>query len=130
MSAGKRKVVFDAVTPDAQAKRHTALKKGQRVQPVLIATRYGFEMQLHNLRFEDGMRVAKANIPQTGHWMKGTDAHLKGNQERDGFSHCRLANFSQGLVRMPIACKQIGLNAIKICDEIIWLELDFAPCEL
>ena len=98
MSAAKRKVVFDAVTPEAQAKRRTALAKGQKVQPVLIATQYGFEMQLHNMRFEDGMRVARANVPAPGHWMIGTDAQLKGNQDRDGFPHW-LAYFSHGLDR-------------------------------
>ena len=124
----KRKITFAAITPDAQNKRRVALSKGQQVQPVILSTQFGFELQLHNMRFEDGMRVARANVPANGHWMVGTPAQLKGNQERDNYPHW-LAYFSHGLVRMPVACKQIALSAIEICDTIIWPELQFAPCD-
>ena len=125
MSEGKRK--FEAITPEARAKHRARMNAAHAITPTFHTTKYGQELRLEGMNFNDGMKVSR-EATSAGHPMAGTQCILKGSMDRNNFPHWPLY-FSQGCPRMPIASKKIGMLAIQQC-KLIWPDLTFnAPVD-
>ena len=125
MSAGKRK--FEAITPEARAKHRARMNADHAITPTFHTTKFGQELRLEGMLFNDGMRVSR-EATSAGHPMAGTPCMLKGSMDRSNYPHWPLY-FSQGCPRMPIASKKIGMLAIQQC-KLIWPDLTFnAPVD-
>ena len=81
------------------------------------------------MRFSDAQKVSRDAVtpihPQDAEW---ANSLLKGNMQQNNYPHWKLSLSKEypGQPTMPVACRQIALNAI-IDAKVIWPNLVFGP---